>query len=101
VYPGPVNCSDRVSVDGLSAANEFVFDGRSYRFSIVGFQVDGTLMSDFITTERASNEALLLASITELPAQVPEPFTLGLLGAGLIGIAAGERLRRARPPAQS
>lgn len=94
-YAGPVPCSDRVTVQGASSPNEFVFDGVAYSFSVVGFEVGSIPASAFITTERAGNEAQLMASIIELEARVPEPFTLGLLGAGLIGVAAGSRVRHA------
>jgi hypothetical protein len=92
-YPGPA-CSDRVTVDGVSSSNEFDYLGQTYSFSIVGFEVGGTPTSAFITTERAVNQAQLIASITRVEAEVPEPFTLGLLGAGFLGIAAVGRARR-------
>ena len=66
-------------------------EGQTYELTVVGFQTDGSTTEEFITTEGLSNEAQLLARLTQPATPVPEQLTLGLLGVGILGIAFGRR----------
>jgi hypothetical protein len=55
-------CADRVRVlNNAGSTNQFVIDGITYILEITGFVVDGQKFTEFWTTERAPNSAILLA----------------------------------------
>jgi hypothetical protein len=55
-------CADRVRVlNNTGSANQFVIAGITYILEITGFVVDGQTFTEFWTTERAPNAAVLLA----------------------------------------
>lgn len=90
--PGSVSvCDDIVTfVNNNALSTSFLIGGTLYTLNLTGFQVGANTVQQFLTQEDLTNTAILRASVSE--SQVPEPTSLLLLGAGLIGLAA--RMRR-------
>lgn len=92
-------CADRVNATlNLGKSESFEIDGVSYVMDILGFQYDGSLMTDFWTVEKRINSAQLLAMFRVLqgqeepPSEVPLPASGLLLLAGVAGLALKRRL---------
>ena len=92
-YPGSPACSDRVTIVNPILNLGFSYDEgsgtKNYFFNLLGFSQDGgtTIDSSYITQENALNTSDLYGIITTTQISVPEPFTLLLLGLGLVGLA--------------
>ncbi|MEL7036620.1 MAG: THxN family PEP-CTERM protein [Cyanobacteria bacterium J06592_8] len=92
-YPSLTPCSDRISFPVAFAPQSFDIDDVSYTLSLEGFSsaVDQSILSDFISDESQTSEALLFGKITAVAnigqpdATVPEPQTIaGLFAVGSI-----------------
>jgi hypothetical protein len=60
-------CADRVRIlNNSDRANQFVVNGITYILEITGFVVDGQRFTEFWTTERAPNSAILRARFTQV-----------------------------------
>jgi hypothetical protein len=97
IYPSITACSDKISFPITFSPESFEIDGVSYTLSLVGFSYgsDQSLLSDFISEEYTTSEALLFGKITAVEnltaistqpeTKVPEPQTIGgFLALGLI-----------------
>ena len=87
------DCSDKISFPTAFSPESFEIDGVSYTLSLVGFSygADQDILSDFISQEYQTSEAVLFAKITAVEnigdpnLKVPEPQNIGgLLALGLI-----------------
>ncbi|ERT05277.1 putative rTX protein [Lyngbya aestuarii BL J] len=91
------DCSDKISFPTAFSPESFEIDGVSYTLSLVGFSygADQSILSDFISQEKMTSEAILYGKITAVEnltafstqpgKQVSEPQTLGgILALGLI-----------------
>ena len=88
--PGTTNpCPDGVSIPEASSTETITIDGVTYMLMITGFQQDGEIVDEFVTTEGAENSAGLFAKLVEV--QVPLPSTLALFGAALFGFGVARR----------
>lgn len=92
----PVLDGDLVAVlnSGISPTT-FTYDGTLYTLQLLGFSSDGgtTIRNDFSSPEGSTANADVYARITTDVAPVPEPGTIMLLGAGLIGLGIYGRRR--------
>ena len=85
-------------VTSISAFSDtvFAYDGVDYTLELLGFSNDGgvTILTDFSSPEGAIANAGVYARITsDIPARVPEPSTILLLGTGLLGLVGYNRKR--------
>lgn len=94
---GATVCPDIVSFSRPPSAVTVSLGGEQFVFDILGFSQDGgaTVTTEFITEEDRRNTATLFASLTPVPAPVPLPPAVGLLGMGLVGLMGMARRRRA------
>ncbi|EAW33703.1 THxN family PEP-CTERM protein [Lyngbya sp. PCC 8106] len=96
-YVSTKACSDKISFPTAFSPESFEIDGVSYTLSLVGFSygADQSILSDFISQEYETSEAILYGKITAVEnltafstqpgKQVSEPQTLGgILALGLI-----------------
>ena len=86
-------CADRVSVQFIDSSESFTIGADTYTLNVFGFQSGiGPITSDFLTAERQTNTANLIANVTlRSSLTVPEPGTLALAGLSLVGLAAMRR----------
>lgn len=86
-------CDDFVTFSSLNSSTEFMYDGNSYNFELLGFSttLDGPLTSSFQSPEGGDNDAFLYGRISTT---VPEPSTYALMIAGLGALAIASRRRR-------
>lgn len=94
-YPSTTPCADRITFNNLTTSSSFMIGGVPYTIELLGFSNDGgqTISSSFISQEGGSNSIQLYARITT-PTSVPEPASLAILGAGLLGLAAARKRRQ-------
>lgn len=93
VYPcqfpsGNNPCADQITFQNLDTTSAFTIGGVSYTIVLTGFSTDHgrTFTSDFISQEGSTNSAGLYAIITAAT-PVPEPLSVAMLSAGLLGLA--------------
>ncbi len=91
-------CPDLVGFSNNGISESVVnVNGTDFDLQILGFQVDGSLVENFITAENATNTAPLLAQFVQSQPTIPEPSTVILLGTGLAGLAMW-RIRQTKKP---
>lgn len=92
-YYSTQTCSDKISFPTAFSPESFEIDGVSYTLSLVGFSygADQSILSDFISQENQTSEAVLFGKITavenigEPDVKIPEPQNIGgFLALGLI-----------------
>ena len=86
-------CADRVQVEFTDASDSFLIGSDVYTVNIFGFNAGGSVVSDFLTAERATNTAQLLANVTlrRDVTGVPVPGTWALAGLALAVVAVQRR----------
>ena len=86
-------CADRVQVEFTDASDSFLIGSDLYTVNIFGFNAGGSVVSDFLTAERATNTAQLLANVTlrRDVTGVPVPGTWALAGLALAVVAVQRR----------
>ena len=84
-------CADRVQTIFNSQSEFFTIAGNNYALDVVGFMsgTTGPTVTNFLTTERAVNEAFILGRVVLYSTAVPESSTWAMLiaGFGLVGAA--------------
>jgi hypothetical protein len=90
-------CADRVQTIFNSQSEFFTIDGNDYALDVVGFLVGnpGSTVTNFLTTEQATNEAFILGRVVLYSSAVPESATWAMLIAGFGLVGAASRRQRA------
>jgi hypothetical protein len=79
-------CADRVTFAlNLAQTDSFMIGDKEYVINLSGFQVGGSLASEFWTKESQSNSAFLTGKIVEKSSVVPVPAAVWLFGSALMG----------------
>jgi hypothetical protein len=86
-------CADQVRFVYNTLSDSFTVGSIEYTLSLAGFVVGGNTVSDFWTKEQANNAAVLQGVVVER-STIPEPASMFLLGAGLLGLAVRMRRRQ-------
>jgi hypothetical protein len=86
-------CADRVRVQFTDASDSFLIGSDVYTVNIFGFNAGGSVVSEFLTAEMATNTAQLLANVTlrRDVTGVPVPGTWALAGLALAVVAVQRR----------
>ena len=87
-------CTDRVVLSNSGGPQSFSIGGAVFTLELA-LQTGGINLSEFITNEGQSNDALLVGRFSAADSPVPEPATAGAMGAALLALGAF-RLRRSR-----
>ena len=81
-------CDDVVTLTNNSLiTKDFIVKGKTYQFTLLGFQYNNQLLQSFLTKEKFNNSAILKAVITLKDVPVPEPSTYLIMGSVLLGCA--------------
>jgi len=90
-------CDDIVTIANTLGSQVFTIGSDTYTFSVLGFSTDGgsTIVTDFLTAENARNVATLYGKYTVATNVIPLPAAGWLLLAGVGGVAAVGRRRKA------
>ena len=93
--PKGAECTDRVVLPGGGAPQTFTIGGVTYSLELAFQTAGGRPVSEFITAETQSNDALLVGRFRATDAPVPEPGTIGSVSAALLALGV-LRHRRSR-----
>jgi len=87
-------CADRVGVSFIDSSDSFLIGTELYTLDILGFQTASGFVDSFLTAERMTNTADLVANVSlrSQVSPVPEPAPLALMAGGLMVV--GWRARR-------
>ena len=89
-------CADSVTVRLVSDESEtFKMGGATYMFDTIGFEFNNMILGTFWTEENQDNSAHLYASYSVVPSPVPLPAAGWMLIAGLGGLVAMKRRKKA------
>lgn len=86
-------CADRVAFASSDLSESFEVDGVLYTLTLSGFQVGGSLISEFWTIENSNNIATLVGQVSRVEVPVPAPAAMALFGMGLLGLGFAMRRR--------
>ena len=86
-------CADLVTISNSDLSEDFLVNGVLYTVAILGFEVDGMIVSTFETMEKMTNRAKLVGYITV--SEVPIPAAIPLFLSGIVGLGfAGRRKKK-------